>query len=157
MPNDSEASDSKDGLGAPSLLVTAGEMPEAPRPASGTEREGRRPAPRWWTRLIHDPALPPVPRAPSWRTLHGVGAWFAVVFFAWSMTPSLLPRPWYLQGLATGICVALGYGVGVTVATVLRKLGFSPDWSARARRWGWIALVVLAVIEIPTALLLGSR
>ncbi|SDB85028.1 Uncharacterized membrane protein [Sanguibacter gelidistatuariae] len=112
---------------------------------------------RWWSRLVHDPALPPVPRIPRWWSLHGVGSWFAVVFFTWSMTPSLLPRPWYLQAVATGICVALGYGVGTTVAAGLRKLGFSPDWSARARRWGWIALVILIVIEVPTALVLGAR
>lgn len=106
---------------------------------------------------MHDPALPPVPRIPRWWSLHSIGAWFAVVFFVWSMTPSLLPRPWYLQAVATGICMALGYAVGVILSTGLRKLGFSPDWSARTRRWGWIALGILAVVEVPTALVLGSR
>ncbi|WP_217995560.1 alpha/beta hydrolase [Sanguibacter suarezii] len=119
--------------------------------------EKDRPARHWWSGLVHDPALPPVPRISRWWKLNGVGAWFAVVFFTWSMTPSLLPRPWYLQAVATGICMAFGYAVAMTLAFVLRKLGFSPDWSDRTRRWGWIALAVVAVLEVPTILLLGSR
>jgi uncharacterized membrane protein len=54
------------------------------------------------------------------RSCHPVGLTFALLFFAWSMSPSLLPRPWYLQAVATGISVAIGYGLGCTVAWVVR-------------------------------------
>ena len=113
-----------------------------------------------WSRLVEhvrDPALPPTPQKRAWWALHGVGMLFAVLFYTWSMTPSLLPRPWYLQGVATGICVALGYGVGVLVAGVVRRLGFSPEWSDRTRLWGWVALAGLAAIELPLFMVLGAR
>jgi uncharacterized membrane protein len=42
------------------------------------------------------------------RSFHPVGLAVALVFFTWSMSPSLLPRAWYLQGVAAGIGVATG-------------------------------------------------
>ena len=112
---------------------------------------------RRWASHINDPRLPPVPKTPHWWSLHGVGAWFGVLFYSWSMSASLLPRPWYLQALATGICVALGYGVGVTLATLLRRIGFSPDWKASRRRWAWILLAVVTVVIVPLAFFLGGH
>jgi uncharacterized membrane protein len=64
---------------------------------------------------------------------NGVLVWrpsFAVVpagliFLAASLTPSLLPRPWYLQGVVSGVAIALGYGVGAT-------LGALSGWGRRA-------------------------
>ncbi|MEW2015392.1 alpha/beta-hydrolase family protein [Rhodococcus sp. NPDC076796] len=90
------------------------------------------------------------------RALHPVGLLFAVVFFALSMTPSLLPRVWYLQAVATGISVAIGYGVGCLIAWVVRRCGVSPDWSERWPRRGWWALAVAAAVVIPLFLILGS-
>lgn len=125
----------------------------------GTVSLGEAARRRWrrWSSHIADPRLPPVPQTPRWWSLHGVGAWFGVLFYSWSMSASLLPRPWYLQALATGICVALGYGVGVTLATLLRRLGFSPDWSARSRRWAWVVLGVVTAVIVPLAFFLGGH
>ena len=50
-----------------------------------------------------------------------------------SFAPSLLPRPFLMQGVITGICVALGYGVGVFAAWVVDA------WSAIAPPPGWTA------------------
>lgn len=135
------------------------------RPESTTVREvgtvslGEAALRSWnrWASHINDPRIPPVPKTPHWWSLHGVGAWFGVIFYSWSMSASLLPRPWYLQALATGICVALGYGVGVTIATLLRRLGFSPDWKASRRRWAWIVLAVVTAIIVPLAFFLGGH
>lgn len=44
--------------------------------------------------------------------LNYVGLVVATVFFALSVTPSLLPRDWMFQGLISGINAAIGYGVG---------------------------------------------
>ena len=90
------------------------------------------------------------------KTLHSVGLSFGLVFFVLSMSPSLLPRAWYLQGVATGISVATGYGIGVTVAWMIRKCGVQPTWSDRTKKIGWIVLAVLAAILVPLFLLLGS-
>ena len=90
------------------------------------------------------------------KTLHSVGLSFGLVFFVLSMSPSLLPRAWYLQGVATGISVATGYGIGVSVAWMIRKCGVEPRWSDRTKRIGWAVLAVLAVILVPLFLILGS-
>jgi hypothetical protein len=48
----------------------------------------------------------------SRRRLDGVGLTFAVAFFCLSVTPSLLPRTWLVQGLVSGIVTATGYLAG---------------------------------------------
>ncbi|HEU5111205.1 MAG TPA: alpha/beta-hydrolase N-terminal domain-containing protein, partial [Micromonosporaceae bacterium] len=67
------------------------------------------------------------PERPSgWRRrlprYHAVGFGFAAAFFCLSVTPSLLPRGWLLQGLIGGISAAIGYGVGVLAMWLVRKL-----------------------------------
>lgn len=63
---------------------------------------------------------------------------------------------WYFQGVATGISVASGYGVGCLIAWVVRLCGVSPAWSVVWRRRGWWALGVAAVVVIPLFTVLGS-
>src|SRR5215212_2191780 len=70
-------------------------------PAVEPVAAGRRPAPGWRRRL---------PRY-TWSGTLG-----AVLFGCSSLTPSLLPRGWIIQGLIGGITAAIGYGVGVTLA-----------------------------------------
>lgn len=90
------------------------------------------------------------------RTFHPVGLSFALLFFVWSMTPSLLPRAWYLQGVATGIGIVTGYGIGCLVAWAVRRCGLHPDWSPRTRRIGWWVLAGLTAVVVPVFLILGS-
>ncbi|WP_137724507.1 alpha/beta hydrolase [Prescottella subtropica] len=90
------------------------------------------------------------------RRLHPVGLTFALVFFTWSISPSLLPRAWYLQGVATGLSVAFGYGIGCLVAWIVRGCGVRPDWSPRTRRIGRWLLGAAAVVLIPVYLVLGA-
>lgn len=80
----------------------------------------------------------------------------ALLFFVWSMTPSLLPRVWLLQAVATGISLATGYGLGCLIAWAVRSCGISPDHSARLRRIGWWTLAGVAAVTVPTFLVLGS-
>lgn len=42
-----------------------------------------------------------------------VGLCLGTIFFAFSLTPSLIPRPFLIQGIISGISLAAGYGVGV--------------------------------------------
>ncbi len=47
------------------------------------------------------------------RSLSVVGLILGTLFFALSLTPSLVPRPFTMQGLLSGMAVAAGYGLGV--------------------------------------------
>jgi uncharacterized membrane protein len=55
---------------------------------------------------------------PAWirrfkRSLSIPGLLFGTIFFAMSLTPSLLPRGWIMQGVLSGLCMAAGYGIGM--------------------------------------------
>ncbi|WP_175410533.1 alpha/beta-hydrolase family protein [Streptomyces sp. TRM64462] len=71
----------------------------------------------------------------------------ATVFFWLSLTPSLVPRPWILQGVIGGITAAIGYALGATASGLARAL---VPWQPRAalrravRVRGWQAYWVLA-------------
>lgn len=52
----------------------------------------------------------------SWAdkaSLSGIGLALGTLFFAASLTPSLVPRTGVLQGILAGLCFAIGYGFGV--------------------------------------------
>ncbi|MGJ8582672.1 MAG: alpha/beta hydrolase [Marinosulfonomonas sp.] len=53
------------------------------------------------------------------------------VFFAMSLTPSLIPRGFLFQGALAGVCFALGYGLGVLI------------------RWNWLYLELPQLSERP--------
>lgn len=48
-----------------------------------------------------------------WSSFSFVGLVFAALFFSASVTPSLLPRHYIVQGLLSGLSLAMGYGVGM--------------------------------------------
>ena len=89
------------------------------------------------------------------RGLDQVGVAIGLLFFVMSLTPSLLPRPWQLQGLVSGIAAAGGYGLGVAAAWAAQRIGI-PQPSANARRWAWRALGAVALIVVPIILWLSS-
>ncbi|WP_241387355.1 alpha/beta hydrolase [Rhodococcus sp. CH91] len=91
------------------------------------------------------------------RRFHPLGLIVALVFYCWSLSPSLLPRAWYLQGVATGISVVTGYGLGVLLAWGIRKCGFETNWPPILKKAGWYLLAVVALVVVPTFLALGSR
>lgn len=76
-----------------------------------------------------------VRRAEDIIDLNYVGLGVATVFFALSVTPSLVPRDWLFQGLISGINAALGYGLGCVLEWLLRlwvrprlKFPAPPTW-----------------------------
>ncbi|MEE1927787.1 alpha/beta-hydrolase family protein [Streptomyces sp. TRM 70351] len=122
------------------MLDTAGERVPAPAQEPGLltpwQQAGRR-------------ALD-VLRAPYWERPHDtwlVRRWpdltattVATVFFWLSLTPSLVPRPWYLQGVVGGITAAIGYGIGCLLSWVVpvlvrRRPGEAVQRRVRARAW----------------------
>ncbi len=48
-----------------------------------------------------------------WNSFSFVGLVFATLFFSASVTPSLLPRHYLVQGLLSGFALAIGYAVGI--------------------------------------------
>jgi uncharacterized membrane protein len=45
-----------------------------------------------------------------WKSFSFVGLVFATLFFAASVTPSLVPRNYFFQGLLCGLALTIGYG-----------------------------------------------
>lgn len=58
--------------------------------------------------------------------LNAWGALAAAIFFVIGLTPSILPRTWYYQGLICGLAAGLGYLVG---------LGLEWLWTRIVRRY----------------------
>lgn len=68
-----------------------------------------------------------------WRSFSFIGLAVAIVFFAASLTPSLLPRNFWVQGIESGVSLALGYLVGVLFVEFwlyleLPKPGVKLEW-----------------------------
>jgi len=61
--------------------------------------------------------------------LNAFGLALGALFFAASLTPSLLPRPVAIQGLLSGVALAAGYGLGVTSVRLWNylQLPVAPD------------------------------
>jgi len=77
-----------------------------------------------------------------------VPAVMASLFFAASLAPSLLPRPAAVQGLLSGVSLALGYGFGVFGIWLWHYLQLpsaSPKWH---RRMGIVSAAVCGIIIV---------
>ena len=105
---------------------------------------------------IHTEAPAPVqdephslPRVFS-RRFSGVGMWFAALFFAFSLFPSLLPRAGYVQGIASGITIAIGYLIGVGLQTLWQYLQI-PRMPAKVGTWVRGILIGLVVLTVMSA------
>src|SRR5690606_11339798 len=80
-------------------------------------------------------------RYPRWAHLDYGGVLVGLVFVALSMTPSMLPRPFYYQGAVSGISFGFGYALGVALWEVVRwAVRWCSEWLTR---WGWA--IILAV------------
>lgn len=76
--------------------------------------------------------------------LSDAGLALGTAFFAISLTPSLLPRPFAVQGLLSGLCFTAGYGAGTGLVSLGRhfQLPAASPQTLRITRWvlgtGWI-------------------
>lgn len=85
------------------------------------------------------------------RRLPGQGGLVGATVFYWlSFTPSLLPRPWWLQVLAAAVTAVIGYALGALCGRVVR-IWWEP--SRRVRRLGWwvLAIGAPAAVAVVTA------
>ena len=79
-----------------------------------------------------------------------VGLVFALFFFAWSLSPSLLPRDWVVQGIVSGITSVTGYGVGLVLIFPVRR------WVEPLFSWWPLERKVQLTVEIVVAALATS-
>jgi uncharacterized membrane protein len=92
----------------------------------------------------------------SWPGRYGTtfsywGLVVATLFFAASLTPSLLPRHFAVQGLLSGVALAVGYGVGVFFLWLWGYLEL-PRPGVRLDRWSRRATAVGVTIIAATFL-----
>lgn len=131
---------------------TAGDPGVQPAPADGSslaEELGIRAA------APAEPAAGERGARSRWWRLSGPGLAGAVVGLWAALTPSLLPRPTLFLGVIAGAGAALGYGLGVFVAWVLRRVGGRT--SPRVRRIGWRVFAVAGAVLTIAALVVGTR
>ena len=78
----------------------------------------------------------------------------ALLFWWWSLQPSMLPRTRSAQGAVSGLSAAVGYLLGTLagygVAALLRRLGREP--TRRAGRLGWLVLGIVAAVVVAAGL-----
>lgn len=91
-----------------------------------------------------------------WRHLPFGGLVGALVLFCLSLTPSLLPRMWILQGAVSGITALIGFGLGSAVSAIARSLGVGEP-SPQIKRWAWRILLPAAVLLVGLFLYLGAQ
>ncbi len=106
-------------------------------------------------RFMPEPTSEPtiVARLQSWsirycRSFSFVGLVTAALFFAASVTPSLLPRNFIVQGLLSGFALAVGYGVGFASAFLWDFLELPKPGPQRSRTLKKLSVVVVAIIFV---------
>lgn len=82
-----------------------------------------------------------------WASLSTIGLLTATLFFLASLTPSLVPRTFIMQGVLSGVCFVAGYSVGVLIRWVWTYLELpqAPD------RVLQISKVVVAILCLAAA------
>src|SRR5690606_20637321 len=73
-------------------------------------------------------------RAKLGMALSTPGLLAGIVFFAFSLTPSLVPRPSVVQGIVSGLSFSIGYALGVAAQWLWSYLEI-PAPPARTLRW----------------------
>ena len=82
------------------------------------------------------------------------GCWGGLIFACLSFTPSLLPRGGLIQGIICGITAAIGYGLGVLLASIWRAF---PDREPRGpRRRAWPVFFIAGSVLFAASFGLGQ-
>lgn len=85
------------------------------------------------------------------RSLCGLGLVVGALFFAASLTPSLIPRSFEVQGVLAGIAFGSGYGIGVFLRWLWRYLEI-PSLSARVAKYTALASAAICLCIVLLAL-----
>ncbi|HEY0217946.1 MAG TPA: alpha/beta-hydrolase family protein [Cellulomonas sp.] len=99
-------------------------------------------------------AFGPVARWFAERHLSWPGLVGALVGLAAAMTPSLLPRPTLYLGFIAGVGAAVGYGAGVLIAWIVRRVGV-PRPPHRVGRVAWRVLAIAGPVLVVAVIAVG--
>ncbi len=88
-------------------------------------------------------------KLPDWvlrftASLSVIGVLIGTLFFAASLTPSLLPRTYVMQAMLSGVSLSAGYGIGVFASWLWTYVGL-PSLPARMQRYILYAASALCV------------
>jgi uncharacterized membrane protein len=86
-----------------------------------------------------------------WRSLCGTGLLLGTLFFAASLTPTLIPRTYLTQGVLGGGVFAIGYGLGVFWRWLWRYMEL-PAAKERNRRIANLAIAIVCAVVAATFL-----
>lgn len=81
-------------------------------------------------------------------SLSYVGLAVAALFFAASLTPSLLPRHFAVQGILSGLALAVGYGIGVFLVWLWLYLGIPKPRDCAQRVSKWVTSFAVVVVAV---------
>lgn len=95
--------------------------------------------------------MPVVTVMSFWRSFSAVGLIIGALFFAASLTPSLIPRTYLTQGALAGVAFAAGYGVGVLLDGLWEYMEL-PRGGLRWRRGTVLLAAAAAVVIVGTFL-----
>jgi uncharacterized membrane protein len=85
-----------------------------------------------------------------------IGVIVASLFFSLTLAPSMIPRPFVLQGLLSGFAMIIGYGVGVGGVALWHYMEL-PSLTGKARRgFHYIASATVMLILVVSLLLSGK-
>jgi uncharacterized membrane protein len=93
----------------------------------------------------------------AWSLVHldFVGVAVGALFFCLSLTPSLLPRDWLFQGLIGGLNAAIGYGIGVFLAKMLRRFVLRRlTWWPPSKRVRYVLKAVIVAVSATASVLM---
>ncbi|MBL4796687.1 MAG: alpha/beta-hydrolase family protein [Oleispira sp.] len=89
------------------------------------------------------------------HSLSYTGLIIAVVFFSISLMPSLLPRPYVLQGLLSGLTLTVGYGIGICLRFIWRYLEM-PYLTGRIKSYFQYTVTILSLLLFSYAIYYSS-
>ena len=76
------------------------------------------------------------------------GLLLGTLLFSLSLTPSLLPRSFVLQGILSGCAFAVGYGIGAFLDWLWSYMGLKLPDNALVRRMKWAAAVLCMLVAV---------
>ncbi|MGK6317111.1 alpha/beta hydrolase [Neorhizobium sp. DT-125] len=81
------------------------------------------------------------------RSLSAGGVVLGTIFFAASLTPTLIPRSFLMQGALSGACLAVGYATGVGWRSLWRYMQL-PEPRGQVERWLKITILGLCLVLV---------
>ena len=83
-----------------------------------------------------------------WASFSYVGLVVGTLFFSASLSPSLLPRNYVVQGLLSGLALAVGYGLGIFMVWLWRYMELPPPAATVQRIVELLTTVGVALVVV---------